>query len=447
MVRMKHRSLLLGLIFALGALLCRSEVFRVSPGELPSVVESLTKSAPAEVAFVGESTSLDLVAVRNLPETVESLDMSGLAVKGCVLKDAAYFGHERFPDGELPPYFLISTHIKRVSLPYNTTEIGTGAFAGSDVESVVLPAGLQGIGDYAFYECGALKDLNIQETGVRLIGKQSFFNCRSLVDVLLPATLRSVGDECFMKSGVKSLSLPSLIECGDYAFAEMPELRDVEMRLGPVLGEGAFYGNKLMDSFIGTAANSPDILFADSGIRHHEGYARGEVLGDGAFAGLKMDSVVFYPDVRELGNHVFRNMKNLRKIDVTALGDRIPRLSEESFSGIEPSEIMLYVLTGTEDNWLVADGWKEFRISERASDVDEVAGEAGIRILADSGIVSVKSEDVLTEVGIYSVDGKLLHSASPGSVEYQAGPFGQEEIVIIKVATGARMRVAKMKMF
>lgn len=433
-------------VFAI-ALQGRGETFHVAPGELREVVEELSGSAPAEVVLAGEVSAIDLVALRNLPATVVSLDMSGLTVKGDKLKDATYFGCEEFEDGELPPYFLINTRIKRIMLPAGTRKIGVGAFAEAQVEEVTLPSSLIQIDDYAFYKCAELSSLNIDATEVAAIGKQAFYGCASLTAIQLPSTLQKVGRECFMKSGVQALAIPSLRECGDYAFAEMPGLREVEMSLNPTVGEGAFYGNKLLESFTGTAANSPALLLAESAIVRHKGYVRGEVVEEGAFAGLSVDSVVFYPDVKEVRDNAFRNMRNLQKIDVTGLDDRIPVLTENAFAGIEPSSIHLYVLTGTEEKWLAAEGWKEFVISGRVSDVEDIIDDKNIRISVSDGVVSVSAPDMLTRVDVYSLDGKELHAASPASYDYSAGPFDGEDILIIKAATGTKVRVAKMKNF
>lgn len=78
---------------------------------------------------------------------------------------------------------------------YNVVKIGSGAFAGSDIDggevaSVSLPEGLTEIGERAFFHCENLSSLNIPST-VTTIGSNAFGKCSDLTDLTIPAGVTS----------------------------------------------------------------------------------------------------------------------------------------------------------------------------------------------------------------------------------------------------------------
>ncbi|MBQ9371284.1 MAG: leucine-rich repeat domain-containing protein [Thermoguttaceae bacterium] len=63
-------------------------------------------------------------------------------------------------------------------------------------ESYAIPAGVEIIGDAAFYNCWNLKSVVIPE-GVKIIGDFAFGGCHSLANPILPKSLESIGDYAF----------------------------------------------------------------------------------------------------------------------------------------------------------------------------------------------------------------------------------------------------------
>lgn len=102
-----------------------------------------------------------------------------------------------------------------VSIPASVTEIGDGAFIGSVAKEIVLPAGLQAIGDMAFNSCANLTALQFPQ-GLRSIGENAFSNC-ALVRAELPDSLERLGNGAFSGYGLQSLILPDdIAEVGDF---------------------------------------------------------------------------------------------------------------------------------------------------------------------------------------------------------------------------------------
>ena len=223
-----------------------AESVALTPGALPGYVKEWKMSNPVELQLTGEVTSIDLASLKYLPESVVSLDLSGLTVKGLELRNSKYLGRTEFSDGELPPYALFSTNVREVKLPASLTVIGEAAFAETPLERVDFPPSLRYIGDRAFYLCKSLKTADLTTTSVSTIPEQCFYGCVSLADASFPPVLSSIGNRAFMKSAVARMNIPGVSEIGEYAFAEMPALEEVTMRNGVKIGEGAFFGDGML---------------------------------------------------------------------------------------------------------------------------------------------------------------------------------------------------------
>ena len=84
---------------------------------------------------------------------------------------------------------------KEVALPAvaggkNVTAIGTGAFEGSAVTTVDIPASVTELGAYAFYN-SKLAEITIPETVTKL-GYSTFGKCTALTSVAIPESITSI---------------------------------------------------------------------------------------------------------------------------------------------------------------------------------------------------------------------------------------------------------------
>ena len=78
------------------------------------------------------------------------------------------------------------------------TGIGTRAFYNcKEVTEIILPKTIKTIGDYAFAYCSSWKGRLIIPEGVVNIGKGAFFNCNGLTEVVLPNSVKTIGAGAF----------------------------------------------------------------------------------------------------------------------------------------------------------------------------------------------------------------------------------------------------------
>ena len=73
---------------------------------------------------------------------------------------------------------------------------------GEEVTDLVIPDGVTGISDYAFYQCNALNSINTGNT-VKEIGSHSFVGCNNLKSVTFGSSVTSIGERAFF--GCKEL--------------------------------------------------------------------------------------------------------------------------------------------------------------------------------------------------------------------------------------------------
>ena len=96
------------------------------------------------------------------------------------------------PDG----IYLCTTGEASNSTPNFTITDGVVTNGSSCVSSVVIPAGVTSIGDYAFTGASSLTSITIP-AGVTSIGYGAFQNATALTNIIIPASVTTIGDLAF----------------------------------------------------------------------------------------------------------------------------------------------------------------------------------------------------------------------------------------------------------
>lgn len=173
------------------------------------------------------------------------------------------------------------------------------------IKSLVVNAGVQSIGDYAFYGCKNLSG-----------------------DIRLPFGITSIGNRAFMSCGMENVYLPESVDhIYDYAFCGCMALVSVEMpsRM-TTLAEGAFYRDEKLQSIVVPAGVTEigDHAFDDcKGLKRavlHDGLVR---LGTWAFSGTGLTSIDLPDSLAHLGYCGFLGTP-LKSINIPASAAYIP---------------------------------------------------------------------------------------------------------------------------
>lgn len=189
--------------------------------------------------------------------------MSAAAVEG------ADFIITRYPKGYVPSDDLEGDEVVQEgtagSLSWSLTDSGVLTVSGSgdipnylpnnpspwsnyDIYTVVIEEGVTGIGEYAFYQSGALS-VYIPDS-VKTIGQSAFYNS-ALVEVTVPGTVKTIGNQAFYKcENLTSATVSEgVIAIGDSAFQGCTALAYIDFPASITsVGAGAFASCKEMVS-------------------------------------------------------------------------------------------------------------------------------------------------------------------------------------------------------
>ena len=125
------------------------------------------------------------------------------------------------------------TALKEIVIPDGVVSLGRGVFdEDEDLLRAVLPSSLSEIPDRLFFGCTALYDVSIPATAaVKVIGGGAFIGCEDLTSVEIPSSVESIGAGAFANcSGLTAIELPaSVTSIGASAFANCSGLTAIEL--------------------------------------------------------------------------------------------------------------------------------------------------------------------------------------------------------------------------
>jgi len=208
-----------------------------------------------------------------------------------------------------------------------------GKTINTDLTSVTIPAGVEIIGERAFFNQSKLTSVNIPAS-VTSIGKIAFAGCSSLTTVNIPAKVTTIGDWAFLAcSKLATVNFSEgLVEIGDGAFAECRALKTIKLPNSLTkLGYGAFlsYRDGITAVTFGTGLTEiPDYAFSYTdgyngfkgtqiqSIVIPEGIVR---IGEGAFLNCyALTSVTLPSTLKEIEPFAFRNCSALTTVNIPA---------------------------------------------------------------------------------------------------------------------------------
>ena len=200
--------------------------------------------------------------------------------------------------------------VKKIIIPqkisnYRVTEIGSEAFSYSSLNEVVLPSTLRKIGDGAFRGT-KLTRLTLPE-GVTEIGYEAF-SYSSLNEVVFPSTLTKIGSYAFRGTQLKNVTLPtSITDMGIEAFGGIDSLNSVFIPKKLSNAYGAFLGSQHLQR-----------------IHFEEGITK---IVDGLFRGSGISSIRIPETVIEIGSDAFLSSR----ITNLYIPDSVTKLGSNSF--------------------------------------------------------------------------------------------------------------------
>ena len=145
--------------------------------------------------------------------------------------------------------FYKCSALTTVTFGNSLTEIPQYAFYGCKLTAVTLPNTVTRIREYAFYENSALASADLGDA-VTQIDANAFYGCSVLDGIILPSTLKTIGNYAFYKSGLKTITVPnSVTSIGDNCFENNKKLTTVTIGSGcKTLPASVFAGCSLLSN-------------------------------------------------------------------------------------------------------------------------------------------------------------------------------------------------------
>ena len=209
--------------------------------------------------------------------------------------------------------------------------------AALNIKSIVIPKTVRNIGNACFRDSG-IESITLPE-GLEELSDSVFWSCKSLRRITLPAGVRHIGDMCFFESGLESIVLQEGLEdIGKGAFFRCYNLKEIILPSSVrKIGAGAFghtgiesitlpEGLKKISANMFVGCKSLRKITLPAGIQH---------IGDRCFFGSGLESIVLPEGLEDIGLGVFDSCSNLKSVTIPDTVKEIGSCVFESCDALE----------------------------------------------------------------------------------------------------------------
>lgn len=317
---------------------------------------------------------------------------------------------------------------KTIIIPKGIKTISRACFAGTNVEEVVLPEGIETIDSDAFNFCTKLRKINFPET-LKVIGHGAFKGCFFLETVILPKTMKEISDYAFYEAGIKQLILPENVNfVGTEVFAGT-DIETTDIPENFTLNSAMFEKCQKLHSInlLGSHITIPERCFCNCINLTEIDITKTALIKDEAFRGCQNLSVSTIPadtlvavsafeesgatdviieDISKVCNRVFADCKSLKKLTIN-VADGPTSVSSALVKGCK--NLQTVVFTGRTKNLTVieAAAFKETKNLNTISLPDTIK-TISKEAFYDSGIENIHLPENLRQIGTMAFAGSGL---------------------------------------
>ena len=303
---------------------------------------------------------------------------------------------------QLSPWLFCRERISKVVIEDGVKYIGTNAFLGFKMDSVVISESVTRIGKAAFSSCTNLSVINIP-TGVTRIEDNTFTFCKKLNSIILHTGITEIGSGAFAFSTLTQLTIPAGVKkIGARAFSGCKNLSAIAVDPGNMnftSVDGVLFDKAKTTLMQFPAGHKDSIYTIPNGTKK---------IGGHAFLGAQdLVAVTISADVKEIEEYPFKQVFRLKSL--TVKWEKPLSINENAFDLNVPSNVTLTVPKGSKSAYATAPVWKEFKQISESTVGNVTLPEA--RIYAADGRLYLTLQTA-APVGIYTLNGVLVRTFS-----------------------------------
>lgn len=434
-------------------------------GELKALLGGDAAST-TELVLRGEINAADLFFMESDMDALRSVDMSSCTI--AAYSGSAVGGSNSWPANTVPAGVFAGAKITSLTFPtVGELFIGEGAFTGSHLASVTLPAntvtvgmgafaacpelktaqltanvklegyafqscpnlasvdlnGLTTLAQYVFADCPALTEITGAES-LTTIAPYSFSDCEALSQFNFGPGLTNIGQNAFSGTSLESVDITSPLKAVEaWAFADCPDLAHVSLPASTEsIGQGAFFDCPQLKEFFlpdGCTTVSAYLLKGSSGLDTLNIAGKStESIGDYALKDAGVSTLTLPEKLESIGTGAMEGMKSLSNIQATGL-TAVPALGNDVWDGIDQPSVKLHVNKDIADSFEAAPQWQEFEIIPVLTGVDTpITATVTVRgSYTDTRLAIQSTGAAMTTIEVFDLSGKLVAKEHPQSSE------------------------------
>lgn len=285
---------------------------------------------------------------------------------------------------------LAETAIKTIVLPASIQSLGEYAFWKSAIEEITLPDTVTSLQKGVFYECEKLNKV-VLGSGAETLPTYLFSNTPSLKSVVIPDGVKTIAKYAFYLSSVTSVTLSdSVTTLQDGAFQQSEDLETVVLGKGitqisvqcfykctklkafsfeniTTIGHHAFCKCTAFEAEIPATVSIGEKAFQSSGVKSVV-WNKSSTSTEEFLDCTKLISVEFTDNVKSIGGSAFKNCSALKTIKI---GKALSSIYYNAFAGCTARETITVSAENTVysavDNMLLSKNGKQLFLANAAA--------------------------------------------------------------------------------